>query len=110
MPLMQALLLTSPGRLALTELDIPPVGPGEVRIRVAACGICGSDVHGYTGATGRRIPPLVMGHEAAGRIGLAVTAALAARGGTVAPLAEGPDWFARLEAREPGLVKVVLEP
>jgi L-iditol 2-dehydrogenase len=33
---------------------------------VAACGICGSDVHGYDGASGRRIPPIVMGHEAAG--------------------------------------------
>ncbi len=35
-------------------------------MRVAACGICGSDVHGYDGSTGRRIPPIVMGHEAAG--------------------------------------------
>lgn len=35
-------------------------------IQVAACGICGSDVHGYDGSTGRRIPPIVMGHEAAG--------------------------------------------
>jgi L-iditol 2-dehydrogenase len=37
-----------------------------VLVRVAACGICGSDVHGYDGSSGRRIPPLVMGHEAAG--------------------------------------------
>jgi L-iditol 2-dehydrogenase len=37
-------------------------------IRVEACGICGSDVHGYDGSSGRRIPPLVMGHEAAGTI------------------------------------------
>ncbi len=37
-------------------------------IRVKACGICGSDVHGYTGQTGRRIPPIIMGHEAAGVI------------------------------------------
>jgi len=65
---MKALLLTAPGRLELTDLDLPVVGPGEVRVRVAACGICGSDVHGYTGATGRRIPPLVMGHEAAGTV------------------------------------------
>ncbi|MCJ7675849.1 MAG: galactitol-1-phosphate 5-dehydrogenase [Sedimentisphaerales bacterium] len=35
-------------------------------MRVKACGICGSDVHGFTGKTGRRIPPLIMGHEAAG--------------------------------------------
>ena len=65
---MKALLLTAPGRLELADLDLPAVGPGEVRVRVAACGICGSDVHGYTGATGRRIPPLVMGHEAAGTV------------------------------------------
>ncbi len=38
----------------------------EVLIRVAACGICGSDVHGMDGSTGRRIPPVIMGHEAAG--------------------------------------------
>jgi L-iditol 2-dehydrogenase len=37
-------------------------------VQVAACGICGSDVHGYDGSSGRRIPPLVMGHEAAGVI------------------------------------------
>ena len=42
--------------------------PDEVLIRVKACGICGSDVHGYDGSTGRRIPPIVMGHEAAGVI------------------------------------------
>jgi L-iditol 2-dehydrogenase len=35
---------------------------------VRACGVCGSDIHGYDGSTGRRIPPLVMGHEAAGVI------------------------------------------
>lgn len=63
---MKALLLSEPGRLAFTDVETPHPGPGEVRVRVAACGICGSDVHGYTGATGRRIPPLVMGHEAAG--------------------------------------------
>jgi len=47
-----------------------------VLVRVRACGVCGSDVHGYDGSTGRRIPPLVMGHEAAGvieRIGSQVT-------------------------------------
>ncbi|MGA8730700.1 MAG: galactitol-1-phosphate 5-dehydrogenase, partial [Terracidiphilus sp.] len=38
----------------------------ELLIRIKACGICGSDVHGYDGSTGRRLPPIVMGHEAAG--------------------------------------------
>jgi L-iditol 2-dehydrogenase len=46
----------------------PTPAADEVLIRVAACGICGSDVHGYDGSSGRRIPPIVMGHEAAGRV------------------------------------------
>ena len=65
---MKALLLTAPSTLTLTDLETPEPDAGEVRVRIAACGICGSDVHGYTGSTGRRIPPLVMGHEAAGII------------------------------------------
>jgi len=65
---MKALLLQEPGELAAVDLTMPEPAAGEVRIRVAACGICGSDVHGYTGESGRRIPPLVMGHEAAGTI------------------------------------------
>ena len=65
---MKALLLTSPGELTYTDIAAPKPGPGEVRVRIAACGICGSDVHGFTGSTGRRIPPLVMGHEAAGTV------------------------------------------
>ena len=65
---MKALLLTAPSLLTLTDLETPEPDAGEVRVRIAACGICGSDVHGYTGSTGRRIPPLVMGHEAAGII------------------------------------------
>ena len=36
---------------------MPAAGPGEVLVRVEACGICGSDVHGYDGSSGRRIPP-----------------------------------------------------
>jgi len=52
----------------MAEVATPAAGAGEVLIRVGACGICGSDVHGYDGSSGRRIPPIVMGHEAAGRI------------------------------------------
>jgi L-iditol 2-dehydrogenase len=47
-------------------MPAPVVGLDEVLVRVEACGICGSDVHGYDGGSGRRIPPIVMGHEAAG--------------------------------------------
>ncbi len=63
---MKALLLSEYGRLEVTDVATPQPAAGEVLVRVAACGICGSDVHGYDGSSGRRIPPIVMGHEAAG--------------------------------------------
>lgn len=65
---MQALLLTRESHLELADVPEPEVGPRDVLVRVRACGICGSDVHGYDGSSGRRIPPLVMGHEAAGEV------------------------------------------
>ncbi|MBA3482095.1 MAG: galactitol-1-phosphate 5-dehydrogenase [Pirellulales bacterium] len=65
---MKALLLKEYRRLEVVDFPRPEIQPNEVLVRVAACGICGSDVHGYDGSTGRRIPPLVMGHEAAGVI------------------------------------------
>lgn len=63
---MKALLLSEYKRLAVADMPEPVPGPGDVLVQVAACGICGSDVHGYDGSSGRRIPPVVMGHEAAG--------------------------------------------
>lgn len=74
---MKSLLLKEYGSLAIADLAQPEPAEREVLVRVAACGICGSDVHGYDGSSGRRIPPLVMGHEAAGVIvglGAGVTA------------------------------------
>jgi L-iditol 2-dehydrogenase len=65
---MRSLLLEEYGKFAISEVPRPEPGEHEVLVRIAACGICGSDVHGYTGSSGRRIPPLVMGHEAAGVI------------------------------------------
>ncbi len=65
---MKALLLTEYKSMSYTDVPSPVCGPEEVLIQVKACGICGSDIHGYDGSTGRRIPPLVMGHEAAGVI------------------------------------------
>jgi L-iditol 2-dehydrogenase len=78
---MKALLLSQYRHLEVTDVPMPMAGPDEVLIRVAACGVCGSDVHGYDGSSGRRIPPIVMGHEAAGTI--------AAVGTGVADFAEG---------------------
>jgi L-iditol 2-dehydrogenase len=63
---MKALLLSEYRRLELTDIAAPQAQAGEILIRVAACGICGSDVHGFDGSSGRRIPPIVMGHEASG--------------------------------------------
>ncbi len=65
---MKALVLQEYKKFAIEELEVPPARAGELLIRVRACGICGSDVHGMDGSTGRRIPPLVMGHEAAGEV------------------------------------------
>jgi L-iditol 2-dehydrogenase len=65
---MQALLLPRYGHLEMTDMPVPDVAADEILVRVRACGICGSDVHGLDGSTGRRIPPLVMGHEAAGEV------------------------------------------
>ncbi len=61
-------MLKEYGRLVVEEVERPRPGPDEVLVRVRACGICGSDVHGMDGSTGRRIPPLIMGHEAAGEV------------------------------------------
>lgn len=65
---MRALVLTEYGRLEVKDVPAPAVGAKDVLVRVEACGICGSDVHGYDGSTGRRRPPIVMGHEAAGTV------------------------------------------
>lgn len=65
---MKAMLLSEYRKLELVDVGTPEIQPDEVLVKVEACGICGSDVHGYDGSSGRRIPPLIMGHEAAGVI------------------------------------------
>jgi len=72
-----ALVFEGPGRLRVIQREEQPLGPTEVRVRTESAGICGSDVHGFTGANQRRVPGMVMGHEAAGVVvdrGSAVTA------------------------------------
>lgn len=63
---MRALTLVGSSEFVFGDAPEPEVREDEVLVRVAACGICGSDVHGMDGSTGRRIPPVIMGHEAAG--------------------------------------------
>ena len=63
---MKALVLEEYQRFVYKEVPDPQPGAGEVMVQIKACGICGSDIHGMDGSTGRRIPPSIMGHEAAG--------------------------------------------
>ena len=65
---MRALLYTGPHQMTLSDQPRPVPGPGEVLVAVHAVGICGSDMHAYHGHDDRRPAPLILGHEAAGRI------------------------------------------
>jgi len=63
---MKALVLEEYKKLVVQDVPDPVPAADEVRIQVQACGICGSDIHGFDGSSGRRQPPVIMGHEAAG--------------------------------------------
>lgn len=65
---MKALVLKEYNHFEYEDVAEPHIGTQDVLIQVKACGICGSDVHGMDGSTGRRRPPVIMGHEAAGVI------------------------------------------
>lgn len=65
---MKALVLEAYNHFVYRDVETPVPGPGEVRVKVMACSVCGSDVKGMDGSTGRRQPPIIMGHEAAGII------------------------------------------
>ena len=74
---MKALVLTEYNHFAIQDVPQPQAAPQEVLIQVRACGLCGSDIHGMDGSSGRRIPPIIMGHEASGviaQVGRGVTA------------------------------------
>jgi 2-desacetyl-2-hydroxyethyl bacteriochlorophyllide A dehydrogenase len=65
---MKALVYTAPNEVTYRDEPEPSPAPGEVLIRIDAVGICGSDMHAYHGRDPRRVPPLILGHELAGRI------------------------------------------
>jgi threonine dehydrogenase-like Zn-dependent dehydrogenase len=65
---MKALVFKGPWELEVQERDIREPRPGEAVIEVLATGVCGSDIHGFTGHTGRRHPNQVMGHETVGLV------------------------------------------
>ena len=54
--------------MAMREQVVPAPAAGEVLVKVAYAGICGSELSGYLGHNALRVPPLVMGHEFAGEI------------------------------------------
>jgi len=73
---MRALIMREYLNFVVEDVPTPNAGRDEVLVQVRACGICGSDVHGMDGSTGRRRPPVIMGHEASGviaEVGLDVT-------------------------------------
>lgn len=86
---MQALVYQGPWKIAVEDRPDPVPGEGEVLIRVLATGICGSDLHGFTGENGRRQPDQVMGHEFVGAVvaaGPGVTGVDAGRLATANPV------------------------
>lgn len=64
---MRALTKTGPGSVALTDRQLRPVGTGLVRVRVAATGVCGTDVHIGCDEYASE-PPVTMGHEISGTV------------------------------------------
>ena len=65
---MKAVVYNGPWDMEVVELPTPQPAAGEALLRVDAVGICGSDVHGFTGESGRRAPGMVMGHEVSGTV------------------------------------------
>ncbi|GCE23331.1 galactitol-1-phosphate 5-dehydrogenase [Dictyobacter kobayashii] len=65
---METLTWLGPRMMEMRSAQIPEPQAGEVLIKVAAAGICGSELSGYLGENSLRKPPLVMGHEAAGQV------------------------------------------
>lgn len=93
---MKALVYTGPNGLVFREEPDPVPEADEVLVRVEAVGICGSDMHAYHGFDARRPPPLILGHEAAGRI---ATGPRAGERVTINPLVVDPACPYAIEGR-----------
>ncbi len=64
---MKAAVFRGPGkRLEVEEVEVPALGPGEVLVRTAACGVCATDLHYLHGTPTFKKPPLILGHEVSG--------------------------------------------
>lgn len=64
---MSAAVFRRPGSVVIEDRDVPSPGPGEVLVRVEACGVCGTDFHIFKGEAPAR-PPVVLGHEYCGEV------------------------------------------
>lgn len=65
---MKALVYTANNEVTYRDEPAPEVAPGDALVRIETVGICGSDMHAYHGHDPRRVPPLILGHEACGRV------------------------------------------
>jgi len=65
---MQALVYTAPLEMKVLDVDDPVADAGETLVRVAAAGVCGSELEGFVSKSPFRVPPLIMGHEFSGRL------------------------------------------
>jgi len=63
---MKAAVFLGPGRMEVKEVETPTAGPGEVRIRVEACAVCGTDLRIFTYGQKNVVPPAIIGHEICG--------------------------------------------
>ena len=70
---MKALVYKGPEIIELEDISQPEPAEGESLVKVRAVGVCGSDFEGFLGKTGRRTPPMVMGHEFSGSIEVAAS-------------------------------------
>lgn len=93
---MKALVYLGPNSVEWRDAPDPVAEAGEVLVRVEAVGICGSDMHAYHGHDSRRPPPLILGHEAAGKI---ITGPRAGQRVTINPLVVDPSCPYAIEGR-----------
>ena len=68
MSTMNALVYTATEEVQFRQAPLPEPRQGEALVRVEAVGICGSDMHAYHGHDPRRVPPMILGHEASGQV------------------------------------------
>jgi threonine dehydrogenase-like Zn-dependent dehydrogenase len=93
---MKALVYLGPNKLVYREEPDAKPFTDEVLVKVEAVGICGSDMHAYHGFDSRRPPPLILGHEAAGRI---VSGPRSGERVTINPLVVDPNCPYAIEGR-----------